>query len=102
MSTFRDFQDGGRRHLFLKKLEILTVCPLEGANLRHRAKFHKIGQTIAEIWRFNGFQKGGRPSSWILEIQIFLMVWTVKRPILHNHAEFRENRPIRCCDIAFL
>jgi len=55
MSTFRDFQDGGRRHLFLKKLEILTVCPLEGANLRHRAKFHKIGQTIAEIWRFNGF-----------------------------------------------
>jgi len=25
----------------------------------------KIGQTIAEIWRFNGFQNGGRPPSWI-------------------------------------
>ena len=27
--------------------------------------FIKIGQTIAEIWRFNGFQNGGRPPSWI-------------------------------------
>jgi len=24
----------------------------------------------------------------------------VKRPILHNHAKFRKDRPIRCCDIA--
>jgi len=30
-----------------------------------------IGQKIAEIWLFNGFQNGGRPPSWILEIQIF-------------------------------
>jgi len=59
----------------------------------------KIGQTVAEIWRFNGFHIGGRPPSWILEIQIFLMVSTVKRPILHNHAKFREDLPIRCCDI---
>ena len=34
--------------------------------------FIKIGQTIAEIWRFNGFYHGGRPPSWILEIQIIL------------------------------
>jgi len=27
--------------------------------------FAKIGQTVAEIWRFNGFQNGGRPPSWI-------------------------------------
>jgi len=33
--------------------------------------FIKIGQTVAEIWRFNGFHNGGRPPSWILEIQIF-------------------------------
>jgi len=46
------------------------------------------------------FQNGGRPPSWILEIQIFLTVRTVKRPILHNHAKFREDRLIRCCDIA--
>jgi len=33
--------------------------------------FIKIGQTVVEIWRFNGFQNGGRPSSSILEIQFF-------------------------------
>ena len=28
--------------------------------------FIKIGQTVAEIWRFNVFfQNGGRPPSWI-------------------------------------
>ena len=28
--------------------------------------FIKIGQTVADIWRFNGFfQNGGRPTSWI-------------------------------------
>ena len=33
--------------------------------------FIKIGRMVAEIWRFNGFQNGGRPPSWIFEIQIF-------------------------------
>jgi len=32
----------------------------------------------------------------------FLTVWTVKRPILHNLAKFREHRSIRCCDIAIV
>jgi len=59
----------------------------------------KIGQTVTEIWRFNCFQNGGRPPSWIFKIQIF-SVRTVKRPILHNRANFREDLPIRCCDIA--
>jgi len=27
--------------------------------------FIKIGQTVAEICPFNGFQNGGRPPSWI-------------------------------------
>jgi len=62
--------------------------------------FIEIGQTVAEIWRFNGFLNGGRPPSWILEIQIFLTVWTVKRSILHNRAKFHEDRSIHCCDIA--
>ena len=31
---------------------------------------------------------------------IFLTVWWVKRPILHNRAKFREDRSIHCCDIA--
>jgi len=33
--------------------------------------FIKIGQTVADIWRFNGFQNGGRPLSGIFEIPIF-------------------------------
>jgi len=32
--------------------------------------FIKIGKTVAEIWQFNGFQNGGRPPSWICEIQL--------------------------------
>jgi len=39
--------------------------------MRRHARFHQNGQTIAEIWQFNGFQNGGRPPSWICEIQIF-------------------------------
>ena len=30
----------------------------------------------------------------------FLMVWALKRHILHNHAKFREDLSIPCCDIA--
>jgi len=30
----------------------------------------KIGQTVAEIWRFNGFFNGGRPPSWICWVPI--------------------------------
>jgi len=43
--------------LDFQKFEILTVDPLQGASLRHR--------TVAELMRFNGFQNGGRPPSWI-------------------------------------
>jgi len=34
----------------------------------HHAIFVKIGQTVAEIWRFNGLQDGGRLPSWIFKI----------------------------------
>jgi len=30
----------------------------------------------------------------------FLTVCAVKSPIFHSHAKFREDLPIRCCDIA--
>ena len=53
-------------------------------------KFIEIGQTVAEIWRLFGFQNGGRPPSWIFELE-FLKVWTVERLILHSHAEFRQD-----------
>ena len=35
--------------------------------MRHRARFC---QTVAEIWRFNGFLNGGRPPSWICWVPI--------------------------------
>ena len=28
-------------------------------------------QTVVEIWRFKGFQNGGRQPSWIFQIQFF-------------------------------
>ena len=62
--------------------------------------FIKIGQTVAEIWRFNGCQNGGRPPSWNCEIRIFLMVGAVKRPILHQRNKFRKDRSNRCGYIA--
>jgi len=29
------------------------------------SNFIKVGQTVANIWQFNGFQRGGSPPSWI-------------------------------------
>jgi len=54
--------------------------------------FIKIGQTVAKIWGFNGFQNGGRPPSWICEIRDFLMVGAVKGPILHQRTKFCKDR----------
>jgi len=54
---FCDFQDGGRRHLGFQKFEILMTEQLKGAICVIRPNIIKIGQTVAEIWRFNGFFK---------------------------------------------
>jgi len=48
--------------LVFQKFKILTVGPLYGANTRQLPKFIKIGGTVAEIWRFNGFFSKWRPS----------------------------------------
>jgi len=42
--------------------------------------FIKIWQFFTEIWRFNDFQNGGRPPSWILHICIFCPVAFVSMP----------------------
>jgi len=47
--------------LDFQKFEILTADPI----CVIVPNFIKIGQAVAEIWRFNVFQNGGRPSSWI-------------------------------------
>ena len=37
--------------------------------LHQHAKFHKNRSMVAAIWRYNDFQNGGRPPSWIFEIR---------------------------------
>jgi len=59
--------------------------------------FIKIGQTVAEIWRFNGFHNVGHLA--FLKFNFFTF-WALKRPILHNHAKFHEDLSTHCCDIA--
>jgi len=39
--------------------------------VRHCVKFCQDGRTVAEIWRFNGFQDGGRSPFWILDFKRF-------------------------------
>ena len=56
--------------------------------------FIKIGQTVTEIWRFNGFQNGGRPPSWICKIRIF-NGRAVKGHILHQRTKFYKDRSNR-------
>ena len=57
--------------LVFEKLEILTSAPCLGPICASMPNFIEIDQTVAEIWRFNGFKNGGRPPSWICEIRIF-------------------------------
>ena len=57
--------------LVFEKFEILTICPLKGEICVTVPNFIKTGQTVAEIWRFDGFYNGGRSPSWILEIHFF-------------------------------
>jgi len=54
--------------LNFQKFEILTVDPPMCVIVLN---FIKIGQTVAKIWRFNSFQDGGRPPSWICGNRIF-------------------------------
>jgi len=50
--------------------------------------FIKIGQTVAEMWKFNGFQNGGRPPSWICQARIgttredYLVVFIVEQNLV--------------------
>jgi len=44
-------------------------------------KLHQIGRFFAEICRFNDFQNGGRPTSWILKICSLCHVSFVSMPL---------------------
>jgi len=53
------FQDGGRRHLGFSKTHYFNdLFPVGGGAICIIVpNFIKIGQTVAEIWRFNGFYR---------------------------------------------
>jgi len=56
--------------------------------------FIKIGRFFTQIWRFNDFQNGGRPPSWILKICSFCHVALVDMPfcfLIQNFAEIGQS-----------
>jgi len=55
--------------------------------------FIKIGRFFTEIWRFNDFQNGGRPPSWILKICSFCHVAFVSMPffLVQNFADIGKS-----------
>jgi len=57
--------------LNFQKFEILTAFRCRGPIGVILPNFIEIGQTVADIWQFNGFENGGRQSSWICEIRNF-------------------------------
>jgi len=64
------FQDGGCRHLGFLKIQNFNGWSAARGQLASPCtvpNFIKIGRTVAEIWRFNGFffQNEGRLPSWI-------------------------------------
>ena len=62
--------------------------------------FMKIGQKVAEIWRLNSFQNGGRLPSWFFWNSNVLKIAAVERPILHHGTKFCNKRSNRRGDIA--
>jgi len=51
-----------------KKFKILADNSVEKVNMLHLPNFMEIGQTVAEISRFNVFENGGPPPSLIFQI----------------------------------
>ena len=73
ISIFCDFEDGGRHHPGLMKNSKLSVhC--RGLLCVNVPNFIKTGQTVAEIWRFNGFFSKWRPSAILDLLGAYLVV----------------------------
>jgi len=74
--NFKNFNFG---HVTATGFNILCSVP----------NFIKIGRFLTEIWRFNDFQNGGRPPSWILKICSFLSCSPRRHTVLLPHTKFR-------------
>ena len=81
--------------LNLKKNSIFGHVTVIGFNIWCSVpNFIKIGRSLTEIWRFNDFQYGGRPPSWIFENLQFLSCSHRRHTVLLSHIKFRWNRTI--------
>ena len=59
---------------WISKISIFGHVTVIGFNIWCCApNFNKIGRFFTEIWRYNDFQNGFRPPSWILKICSFFM-----------------------------
>jgi len=56
--------------------------------------FIKIRRFFTEIWRYNDFQNGGRPPSWILKMCSFLSCGLCRHAVLLPQTKFRWNPTI--------
>jgi len=90
-----DFQDGGRRHLEFPKFQFLVMWLLSGSisDVEYQIS-SKSDNILTEIWRFNDFQNGSRPPSWILKICSFFSCSPRRHAVLLPHTKFRWNRTI--------
>ena len=85
-----DFKNGGRRHLEFK-ISIFGHVTVIGFNIWCSVpNFIKIGRFLTEMWRYNNFQNGGRPPSWILKICSFCHVAFVGMPFCSRKQNFAE------------
>ena len=67
---------------------------------KRKRSMMSIGQTLAEIWRFNSSPNGGRPSSCIFNISKFLTASTAQRGSVRHRTKYRGDQSNRCRDIA--
>jgi len=91
IAIFVIFKSAAAAILVFEKFEILAVCPCRGPICVTVSNFLRIGQTVAEIWRFNSFFKW-RPSA-ILDLSG--EYWDNPRRLLGNlyrYAKFGLNR----------
>jgi len=83
--------------LVFEKFEILTICPLLVANLRHSAKFHQNRSKVKRLRRYGDltvFKMAAVRHLGFLEIQIFLPSGRLRDPfciIVPNFAKIGQS-----------
>ena len=106
MLWYRDlcgFQDDDRRHLvFSRKIRNFNdVTPIGGQSASQCQISSKSVKRLQRYGDLTVFTLAAVSHLGFWKFS-FLTAWVLKRPVLHNHANFREDEDlsILCCDIA--